>query len=371
MVTPKKPFWQRINKLFLATVILPTTLASLYYGLIASDVYISQSSFVIYNPQSPSVSGISALLQSTGLSSSSSGAYTVRDYMLSRDALHALQRKLDMRAMYSNPKVDPFNRFGGWIWFDTSFEQLFRYYQRMVGDDIDPTSNITTLRTQAYTAQDAQRINAQLLSLSQALINRLNAKANQDAVRFYQQEVDKAEAKVKADAVAMARYRNRAGVFSPEPQAALQSQLISKLQDQLIREQIQLNQMLASTPRNPQIPLLRRGIAGLKREIAEQTKKVVGGRSSLASKSVEYEKLSLDKAFAEKQLAAALTALQQAQVQAQKQQLFLETIATPSLPDEALEPKRLRGVLATLVVGLLLWGVFSVIIGGVKEHHDR
>jgi capsular polysaccharide transport system permease protein len=367
----KPPFWKRINKLFLATVVVPTVLAGAYYGLIASDVYISESSFVIYNPQSPSVSGVSALLAGAGLSNSSSGTYAAHDYILSRDALRELQRKLGVQAMYSNKTIDTFNRFGGLLWPYSSFEELYLYYKKMVSDNIDTVSNISTVHADAYTAQDAQRINAELLHLGQELINRLNAQANEDAVRFYKQEVVTAEAKVRAASLAMSRYRNQQGVFSPVPQSALQLQLVSKLQDQLIKEQSQLAQMLLVTKDNPQIPLLRRGIESLKAEIAQQTAKVAGGTNSLASKAVPYERLTLDQTFAEKELAAAITALEQARVQAQKQQLFLEVIAQPSLPDRAMEPKRLRSVLAVFVVGFLLWGVLSVVVGGVREHHDR
>ena len=56
--TVRKPLWQRINKLFLVVVVLPTLVSSLYFGLIASDVYISQSKFVIYNPLSTSTAYI-------------------------------------------------------------------------------------------------------------------------------------------------------------------------------------------------------------------------------------------------------------------------------------------------------------------------
>lgn len=364
------PIWKRINKLFLATVVIPTALAGLYFGLIASDVYISESSFVIYNPQSPTVSGFSALLAGAGLSNSSSGTYAVHDYILSRDALAELQRKFDLKALYGSKSVDFFNRFGGLL-PDTSLEQLFLYYKKMVADNIDTASNISTVRADAYTAQDAQRINAELLALGQGLVNRLNAQANEDAVRFYKQEVIDSEAKVRDASLAMSRYRNQQGVFSPAPESTLQLQLISKLQDQLIKEQAQLAQMLLITKDNPQIPLLRSGIESLKSEMSRQTAKVTGGGNSLASKAVPYERLSLDQTFAEKELAAAISALEQARVQAQKQQLFLEVIAKPSLPDEAMEPKRWRSVLAVFVVGLLLWGVLSVIVGGVREHHDR
>lgn len=362
---------RRFNKLFLATVVLPTALASVYYGFIASGQYISESSFIIYNPQQSNSSGFSSLLATAGMSNSSSGAYSVHDYILSRDALAELQRTLNYRQMVSGGHIDAFNRFGGVLAPYASVEELFEYYKKMVAVNIDAASNISQLQVTAYTAEDAQRVNANLLELGQNLVNRLNSQANEDAVRFYKLEVASAEAKVRAASLAMAAYRNKQGVFNPAAESALQLQLVSKLQDTLIAEQTQLAQLMSNTPKNPQAPLLRKGIEELKKEIARQSAKITGGGNSLASKSSPYERQVLDQAFAEKELAAALGALEQARVQALKQQLFVEVIAKPSLPDEAMQPKRLRGVLATLVVGLLLWGVMSVIIGGVKEHHDR
>jgi capsular polysaccharide transport system permease protein len=370
---PRKPFWQRINKLFLFLVVIPTLASSLYFGLIASDVYISQSKFVIYNPQSPSPgTGLGGLLQGVGLGNNSSyAANAVHDYLLSRDALQDLQTTLHYRQMVSHQGIDPFNRFGGWVWFDTSFEQLYRYYTRMVGDDVDATTNISTLNVDAYSASDAQRVNQKLLTLAQKLINQMNARANQDSVQFYQLQVRAAEAKVQEAAEALAKYRNQSKVFSPAPQANLQAQLVSKLQDQQLAAQIQLGQMEINAPKNPRIPLIKKGIADLQQQIANQSNEITGNRESLASKSVEYERLNLARSFAQRELAAAISSLEQARIQAQKQQLFIETIVQSNLPDEALEPKRFRNVLATLMVGLLLWGVFSVIFAGIREHHDR
>ena len=39
------------NKLLLLTTIIPTVLAIVYFGLIASDVYISESRFVVRSPE--------------------------------------------------------------------------------------------------------------------------------------------------------------------------------------------------------------------------------------------------------------------------------------------------------------------------------
>ncbi len=370
---PRKPFWQRINKLFLFLVVIPTLGSSLYFGLIASDVYISQSKFVIYNPQTPSPgTGLGGLLQGVGLGNNSSyAANAVHDYLLSRDALQDLQKTLHYRQMVSRQGIDPFNRFGGWVWFDTTFEQLYRYYTRMVGDEVDATSNISTLNVDAYTAIDAQRVNQKLLTLAQQLVNRMNARANQDSVQFYQRQVLAAEAKVQAAAEALARYRNHSKVFSPAPQADLQAQLVSKLQDQQLAAQVQLGQMELNAPKNPRIPLIKKGIADLQRQIANQSAEVAGNHESLASKSVEYEQLNLAQSFAQKELAAAISSLKQARIQAQKHQLFIETIVQPNKPDEPMLPRRMRNILSTTIITLFLWGIFSVIIGGIREHNER
>jgi capsular polysaccharide transport system permease protein len=51
-----------------------------------------------------------------------------------------------------------------------------------------------------------------------------------------------------------------------------------------------------------------------------------------------------------------------------KQQLYLERIAQPNEPDEAVEPKRMRSILATFLLGLVLWGIATLITTAIKEH---
>jgi capsular polysaccharide transport system permease protein len=48
----------------------------------------------------------------------------------------------------------------------------------------------------------------------------------------------------------------------------------------------------------------------------------------------------------------------------------LERIAQPSLPDAALEPRRMRSILSIFVAGLVAWGVLSMLLAGVREHKD-
>ncbi len=76
--------WNRVknlNKLFIYVVLLPTGLSILYFGLIASPVYISESAFVVYSPsQQVSSSGLASLLSGLGGSNSTSAAETIHAY---------------------------------------------------------------------------------------------------------------------------------------------------------------------------------------------------------------------------------------------------------------------------------------------------
>jgi capsular polysaccharide transport system permease protein len=91
----------------------------------------------------------------------------------------------------------------------------------------------------------------------------------------------------------------------------------------------------------------------------------------MASKDVKYTGLQVDQVIAQKLLEAAVTSFEQAKITSQKQEFYLETISQPNLPDAAQEPKRFQNILATLLVSLIVWGVLTIVIAGVKEHHDR
>ena len=66
----------------------------------------------------------------------------------------------------------------------------------------------------------------------------------------------------------------------------------------------------------------------------------------------------------------ALTSLEQARNDAQRKQLYLERIVQPSIPDNAVEPRRLRNVFATFILGMVAWGILSMLVAGVREHQD-
>jgi capsular polysaccharide transport system permease protein len=121
---------------------------------------------------------------------------------------------------------------------------------------------------------------------------------------------------------------------------------------------------------SPQLPVLQKCVEMLESEIAAQKSKLTGGDSSLSEKTAGYSQLVMKNVFAEKQLATALSSLEQARTDAVRKQLYLERIAQPDKPDKAMEPRRFIDVFATFVISMILWGILTMLIAGVREHHD-
>jgi capsular polysaccharide transport system permease protein len=364
--------WFRRHFLFVLLVLVPTCGAIVYYGLIASDVYVSEARFLVRSPQHQAPSGlVGELLQGTGISGhSQDDTYSVRDYILSRDALKELDRKLDLRKSFSSPDIDPLDRFAGLGWWNRSFEKFYLYYGKHVGVEYDPVSSISILTVRAFTAEDAHKINQSLVEMSEQLVNTLNDRSRRDLISFADNEVKIASDKAKQAALALLDYRSNQSVFEPTKQAAIQLEGVAKIQQELIGTETQLAQLKKLSPDNPQIGGLESRAVTLRDAIASEASKVTGAHGSFSARAPNFERLALDVEFADKQLGVALAELESARAEAQQKQLYLETLVQPNLPDKAMEPKRFRSMFTVLILSIVGWAVASILIASIREHAD-
>ena len=362
--------WLRKHFLFVLVVMLPTLTAAVYYGLVASDVFTSESRFLVRSPQKQSPTGLGALLQGSGLARSQDDASSVHDYILSRDALKEIDATLDMRKAFANPQVDIFNRFPGILGFDNSFEQFYVYYGKHVSVESDTSSSISILKVEAYTAKDAFRLNSLLLEISERLVNTLNDRSRRDLISFADSEVKLASDKVKDASLALLSYRSKQSVYEPDRQAALQLEGIAKIQQQLITTEAELAQLKSLSPDNPQVRSLTTRAATLRDTIASEASKVTSGNGSLSARAPDFERLALDVEFADKQLGAALAEAEASRAEALQKTIYLERLVQPNLPDKAMAPRRVRGVFTVFLMSMIAWGVASLLIASVREHSD-
>lgn len=357
-----------MGRLFHLCVTLPFLFSIFYFGIFANDIYVSESRFIVRSPSKPETNPFGTLLKNSGFSSGDE-IHAANDYLLSRDALRELNRNSNVARSYGDSNISLFNRFNPFGW-DNSFESLYEYFNKKVEIQYENSTSISRLSVKAFDPQDARRFNEKLLEQAEGLVNRLNGRARNDLLDVAQKEVDRSRSEARHAASALAEYRDRAGIVDPEKQAVSQIQMVSKLQDELIASRIQLQQLRALAPASSEIAPLEGRVDGLENAIAEEMQRAAGGKKSLSNAAAEYQRRLFDDQFAQKQLAATLTALEEARLDTLRKQAYVERIVQPSLPDDAALPHRLRGIFSTLAMGLIIWGILSMLLASFKDHME-
>lgn len=364
--------WIGRQRWFLLFVCLPVLVSAIYYGFVASDVYVSEARFVIKSPDQKRAtsSTLASLIQTTGLSAGEEQTNEVLDYVRSRNALGDLSKHLDVRAVYMRPEADWLSSYPQILRGDT-FENLYKFYGSMVSTNLDHDTNLAVLRVKAFTPRDAHAVAAGLLDLSETLVNRLNARAEAKQIAEAESRVREAEGRVRDARIAMRQYRNSERLLDPTKEASGVLQVSTELTAQRAALEAQLQAIQASAPLNPAIPALRSRIVAIGAQINGQAGRATGTSSGLASKLAQYENLLVEQEFATQMFNTANASLEQSRAEALRQQFYLERVVEPDTPDMALLPHRLNEILTVAGVCLCLYMVGWMLVVGILEHRPE
>lgn len=358
-----------INVWFWAIVGIPTLFAAVYFLAMASDQYLSEVRFIVRAPSKLQISGLGSLLSGGSAIPGIEDTYAVSDFIMSRDAVAQLESTADLRAVLSRPEGDMLSRFPGLLALGRSdFEALYKAYGRFVSVEIDSQSGIATVDVKAYRPEDAQKIARGLVALSERLVNELNERARSDSLLTFQRQVETAQKEIETVQSRLTAYRMQQNMLDPKSAAAGPLELVAKLIAQQTAAQTQLADVLKNSPHSPQIPLIKTRIASLSQTIEDARTKITGANNSVASAQSEYERLNVELGLQEKTLASAFTSLESARLEAQRQQLYLETIVQPNLPDYPLYPLRVVWFLITSASCLVAYGIAWLLVASVREH---
>lgn len=367
--TRRKVSWRKLPWPFLMVVVIPTVLAAIYFLLLASPRYVSEARFVVRSQSHQAPTSLGAALQGVGLSAATTDAFAVHEYAKSRVAVRDLEQRVPLRRMLGRHGTDPlfpYPRLGE----SQSAEALYRAFQRFITVGYDSTNGISTLRVEAFTPSDAQRIANELLNGGERLVNDMNDRAAQQAVSDSERRVREAEVRLAEVQTQLTNFRNNQGLLDPAQTAAAGSQLIATLMTQLAEMRAERAQLMQSTPESPALPILENRIRAFEQQIEAERARMTGDATSLAPQISAYQRLELDLELAGRELTVARTARNEALLESRRQKLYLERIVSPNLADEATEPKRLLSVFVTLLTALLLYGMGWLIWSGVREHRQ-
>lgn len=352
----------------LVWVALPTLFAVVYFGLLAADMYQSESKYTIQGSDMRSIGSLDSIIGALSSSGGSSeyDARAVQEYILSRDVLRRLDREEGFIGHHQDPAIDWITRIPA----DATFEDAYEYYEDIVDVLYDSQSGVSTLKVLASTADDAQRFAHAILRYAEEMVNDLSERARLDRMEFARQEVGAGEQRLAKARQAILELQREGEEINPVESATAVFNIRSQLDAELSKARAELGQLESFLqPEAHQVQVLKQKIASLEEQIRNENLKLVDTQSqSLSASIARFEPLVLEKEFAEKAYESALASLEVARTEAAQQHRYLATIVSPSVPDEATHPQRILGILTVFALALVAFGVLSLLISAAREH---
>ncbi|KGM46758.1 capsule biosynthesis protein [Pseudooceanicola atlanticus] len=357
---------------FVVLVILPTILAGWYLWTRAADRYISRVGFSVRTEELGSaIEMLGGIAELSG--SSTNDTAILYSFIQSQELVEDANRALDLRALWTkgNPDVDPIFVYQP----PGTIEDLVDYWGNMV-KVYDDETGLLELHVQAFTAEDAQRIARFIYDQSSEMINRLSAIAREDATRYAREELDEAEERLKNAREALTRFRNETQIVDPSASVQSQMGLLSSLQMQLAQALIDLDiQRQTSPDSDPRITQFERKIQVIQTRIAEEREKLgfsggeaaTGRTEAFADLVGEFERLSVEREFAEQAYTAARAAYDASVAEARRQSRYLAAHVRPTLAESAERPMRLTILALTVLFSFLSWAILVLAAYALRD----
>lgn len=355
---------------FMAVVALPTIAATIYFLFIASPRYVSEAHFVVRKSDQPAPAALGLALAGVGLSANATDAFIIHEFIRSRAAVDYLDDQHNLSRTFSPSRADPFSRAIK-PWDATTNENLYKGVEKFITVGYDATTGISTLRVSAFSPKEAKAVADSLLLGGEDVVNKLNTRASRAAVLDAEQSVVEAQESLSQAQAQLSAFRSKEQLVDPGRTAIEGTELVGDLLGEVARLQAQRRQTQAETPESPLLAPLDRRIAAYQQQINEERTKLAGSSTSLASKIGTYETLIFEREVADRSLAAARQALETARIDARRQQLFLDLVVKPNLPDQPTQPRRLLSILAVLASTLLIFGCAYLVWAGIREHNHE
>lgn len=333
---------------------VPNILCILYFGVLASPRYVSQSSLVVYQAnQTDQARPVSVQLSGNGGGVSLEGDYLVARFIRSWQCFKQ-QDPARLRAHWS--RGDIVSRFGGLLdLFDTTPTGLWRYYRNNVTTSIDKDSSIMTVRVVGYNRHFAEALNHSVLAAAAKAVNQMNGDAFRNAETFFDSQVRSARKTLKSSILALSDIQRKSKVIDPSADYQSKLTLLNTLINKRITMQAQMRVFAKATPGSARVRNLRVELQAVDKEIAATTRQIEGGSTPLSSVVGPFAYHQALIRNAESRLKADEEQLLAAQQTALQHQYFMEYVDHPAAPPNPVLPYRLWWILVTMAATFTLY----------------
>jgi capsular polysaccharide transport system permease protein len=356
---------------FLALVLAPVVMSSIYFGFLASDQFGSEMRFAVRGA-TELLPGSDALAAS-GLGTlaslnSNQDVFIVADYIASRSMIDDLANEIDLGAIYGKSRFD---RWAGFVPFRAA-EDLLSYWRDMVQTSVEPASGIVTVTVKTFSPEDSVHVATAIRARCGVVADQLLNRVRHDAIERASAEVRSMKSQLAARQASLEQFRNARMQIDPLALARSLGETISTLRRDLVGVEVKLDIAKASLASDaPQIKMLAANRQILSDQIAALEARITGPNLNSPTASAllaEYDKLDVKKSLAEQAVLVAERILDNAKVDANKHHIYLVAIEDPTVPQSTIAPRRAKMIFLILLGALSFWSLTAVIAANLRDH---
>lgn len=353
---------------FVLLVFLPCVFGTGYLFTRAADQYASTVAFSVRKEDVASPIEMFGGIAGFG-ASGSSDADILNGFIASQEIVRALDDQLGLAELYSKPESDPVFAYRR----DGSIEDLHDYWRRMVRVIYDPGTGLIEVRSLAFDAEDARAIAAGVFAESARLVEELSQIAQEDTTEFARTELARSVERMREARARLTEFRSTTQIVDPNADVQGQMGLLSMLEQQLAEALIDADLLRESTrAADSRLKQADRRIAVIEARIADERSKLgFGGRGGVGADYAmllgEFERLAVDRQFAEEAYTVALAAFDAAQAEARRKSRYLAAHIRPTLAETPQYPRRFMLLFMMCFFLTAVWAVGVLVFYSLRD----
>lgn len=348
-------------------ILLPTFLAGWYYYKVATPMYATNVEIVIQQAQpQQGASGFSNLFQGTSMATQQD-SIAVQSYLASREAMVRLDEDHGFKAHFSDPAIDPIQRLAP----DATNEQAFKLFKNHVIISYDPTEGLIRMEVIAASPEKAFEFSRALIRYAEEQVDQLTSRLREDQMEGAQESYAAAERR-RAEALAeWLAIQQEVQQIDPVTETTSRLAQISALETDRQRLQLVLQSRLnVARPSDVQVQSLRDQITNIDTLINNLRSDLVGSsddQTSLAARNTELLTAEENYAFQTVMVQQALTQMETARIEANRQVRYLSESVRPVIPDQATYPRAFENTLLALLIFSGIYLMISLTASILRE----
>lgn len=330
--------------LFVLCFVLPTLAGAVYYGLVASDQFVTEARFALrpalgtVDKATPDSVGTNAGVPHQMVAQDS---LITANYIGSRAMVEVVASQMPLREMFGRGSIDYLSRFDT----EEPIEKLLKYWRRRVDVEIEQGSGIISVAVHAFDPAESLAITKAIMAEAERMVNALTNTARNDALAESNRELKVAEDRLARIRVEVRDLRNRDGVLDAQKSNETNLKVIGELRANRIKLAVDLAlNMRDLAPESRKIQDMKAQIKDIDDNIAKienQSASMNPDQKRLLSDALtRFEALDNERKDAEKYYSKVLVASERARIIAERQIEFFNLVVAPVEAESSQQPRR-------------------------------